>query len=123
MSTVVARHRCGVVLHRCANRLTEFSGRDGAERTGPQSSRDGRCCLSPAAFRRRGPSKNWSPVSSSATPAGYVYFEEEGGRRAAAKLLTLDEVRRIAVNIANLPELLSKPRVQPTSAMTSTLDI
>src|SRR4029077_819095 len=26
MSTVVARHRCGVVLHRCANRLTEFSG-------------------------------------------------------------------------------------------------
>ena len=48
-------------------------------------------------------------TDSAGQKLAFVYFEEESGRRAAAKLLTKDEARQIAAIIAKLPELLRKP--------------
>lgn len=47
-------------------------------------------------------------IDSAGQKLAFVYFEEEPGRRTAAKLLTKDEAHRIAVDFTKLPELLSK---------------
>ena len=38
----------------------------------------------------------------------YVYFEDEPGRRGAAKLLTREAARQIAADITKLPMLLPR---------------
>ena len=64
----------------------------------------------PTAFHLHGPSKEldgciivWDRNGQALTD---VYFEDDPRRRSAAKLLTRDDARQIAANIAKLPSLL-----------------
>jgi hypothetical protein len=60
----------------------------------------------PAALVCRGTGRLLCREGQQRQQLAYVYFEDEPGRRSAAKLLTRDEARRIAANIAKLPELV-----------------
>ncbi len=46
----------------------------------------------------------------------YVYYEEEPGRRSAAKMLSRDEARGSRRIIAKLPDLTGNKRGSPTEA-------
>lgn len=53
----------------------------------------------------------WQVIDATGFPVAYVYGEDRGGCGVADQGMTKEEARRIAVNIAKLPELLG-PRAK-----------
>jgi hypothetical protein len=54
----------------------------------------------------------WCVNDASGHPVAYVYGEERP-QGASSRAMTVDEARKIAVNIARLPDLLNAQRAQP----------
>ena len=53
------------------------------------------------------PGSSWRVVDAKGQILGYLYYDHEYFRRNNIKLLTGDEAREIAANIALLPELIA----------------
>ena len=62
----------------------------------------------PAPWRAEHTGECYCVRDATGQPLAYIYYEDQEGRRRETHRLTSDEARRIAANIAKLPELLKR---------------